>query len=114
MPCPALPWHLGAEMWLCGMQVVATDGDADLVRLVRKNAAHNVPAPLQQLQGEALAWDRAEAEAFRARHGAADLLLLSDVVYGSDPGVWAALLDTLEVLAAPGARVMQVCSGRTT
>lgn len=40
--------------------------------------------------------------------GSPDLILMAEVVYGSDPGVWEALIKTLKTLCSPGTLVLQV------
>lgn len=97
------------------LQVVATDGDADLVRLLRKNIAANVSSlPAGAASGvhpaatAVLDWGNAESTAkLVEQHGNPDVIIMSDCVYGSNPGVWERLLDTLGGLSTPSTRVIQ-------
>ncbi|KAF5833170.1 hypothetical protein DUNSADRAFT_10620 [Dunaliella salina] len=191
--------ELGAGLGLCsvaaahkGAQVVATDGDADLVRLLKKNLAFNngevaltatrlrerkkqsaVEAGQQlpsnshsstedlstqgrfrhppqafllrwgqeqavaELKGQLLRIRESGRQAQQAaakkavsspssapqqqqqqlpqdsyRDGAPDVVLLAEVVYGSDPGVWQALISTLKSLCDARTLILQAESRR--
>ncbi|KAL6759885.1 hypothetical protein V8C86DRAFT_1196643 [Haematococcus lacustris] len=133
--------ELGAGLGLCsivaalqGAQVVATDGDPDLLPLLRKNLAHNMAhhagrsaVPLLPPQAACLPWGDASAlaalplpaasappalmqgDSGQCRRASAlvDLVLLSDCVYGSNPGVWQRLVDSLTRLVTPHTLVLQ-------
>lgn len=68
--------------------VVATDGDAALLPLIRQNFASNIPnATLHRSSAQLLRWGRAETQAATRRLGGwepFDVLLLADVVYEAD------------------------------
>lgn len=92
--------------------MLATDGDPDLVRLAAKNLPRNAAAAPQRhpLQAAMLRWGMEEdyAKAQKAAGCAAfDIILLSDVVYGSNPGAWQRLAATLRALAGPHTVVLQ-------
>uniref|UniRef100_A0A7R9V773 Methyltransferase small domain-containing protein n=1 Tax=Chlamydomonas euryale TaxID=1486919 RepID=A0A7R9V773_9CHLO len=137
--------ELGCGLAVCsivasmlGAKVLATDGDSDLVRLAKKNAAANTRACRHPVVAHTLPWGeagplavalgrlqqeetRAQArlhEPNRQGHEQAqhvDVVLLSDVVYGSNPGVWERLVATLTVLCSDcgrGGTVVLQCETR--
>ena len=114
--------ELGAGLGLCsavaakhGMNVVATDGHEDVLDLLGGNLRRNLPvcpnddAVGQEVHAGMLDWTSAaelDAEAERRhpvlerieRLGGADVVLLSDVVYGATRPAWDALLTLLNKL----------------
>ena len=110
-PCRQLPST--AALAFHALQAVATDGDADLVRLAKRNLPRAAGSGAS-VAAAVLPWgDAAAARALLQQYGrtAADCIILSDVVYGSDPGVWRALLATLLSVADDGTLVLQ-CESR--
>jgi len=89
--------------WL-GADATATDGDADLVALLRSNLKSNAaPPPARAARAAVLRFGDAAAAAALPPPGAPGrLILLSDVIYGSDPSVWERLAATLAGLLAAG------------
>ena len=126
-----------------GARAVATDGDADLVRVTARNLKHNAaaaaadaalpavavlpwgderalaaalaklpPPPLRDGSNSSTSSSSSEAAAEAAAEApttplALDAVLLSDVVYGSDPGQWEKLVATLRAACGPRTLVLQ-------
>ncbi|KAL9181633.1 hypothetical protein ACHAXT_010438 [Thalassiosira profunda] len=123
--------ELGAGLGLCsavaakhGMDVVATDNDPEVLELLAENLERNrirdnnpsrsVDCRDQQVHVHSLDWiaaagdSRAEASAvFRQLEalGGADLILLSDVIYGATRPAWEALLTLLSKFRAQRQRL---------
>jgi len=57
-----------------------------------------------------LAQQTRELEQDQHASGTPDIILLAEVIYGSDPGVWEALIATLSALCGPQTLILQVCS----
>lgn len=51
-----------------------------------------------------------QLEQDRHATGTPDVILMAEVIYGSDPGVWEALIATLAALCGPRTLILQVCS----
>ena len=94
-----LPSIVGARV--LNLRVVATDGDPDALHLLRENARDNVsevPDCVGSMRVEELRWGSRKPLKRLGLKKKADLVMASDVVYGSDPEKWRALLDTLKSL----------------
>jgi len=102
-----LPSIVGARA--LGLRAIATDGDPDALNLLRENARDNVagacegPASGGEMRVEELRWGAEKPLKRLGLKKKADLVMASDVVYGSDPRKWWALLSTLKSL----------CGGKT-
>ncbi|KNC81629.1 hypothetical protein SARC_06052 [Sphaeroforma arctica JP610] len=88
-----------------GIRMVATDGDDDVLRLLRDNMSSN---GCTDARVEKLVWGDKEAlhtvSDGTGRHP--DLILASDVVYGNDPKQWRKLVRTLVALSGPNTLVL--------
>lgn len=102
-----LPSIVGARA--LGLRVIATDGDPDALSLLRQNARDNVAEVCEgsasggEMRVEELRWGSEKPLERLGLKKKADLVMASDVVYGSDPTKWRALLSTLKSL----------CGGKT-
>jgi hypothetical protein len=73
--------------------VVATDGDLDVVNVARRNIAHNTKGCQHVARAGQLPWGSGQRLAqLGLPRVPVDAVLLSDVVYGSDPSVWRQLV----------------------
>jgi hypothetical protein len=86
--------RLGAEVSL------ATDGDVDLITIAKKNLQHNIEEYQGFLMANVLCWgdDQAAHQCLQLCKGRVDVVLISDAVYGSNPGVWENLVESLGML----------------
>ncbi|GAX84933.1 hypothetical protein CEUSTIGMA_g12354.t1 [Chlamydomonas eustigma] len=119
--------ELGCGLALCsivaaqqGAQVIATDGDADLIQVARRNIVSNTSGAHFKPLTAVLPWGDDQAlerllirirESYSStpnclqqqqlirQQGGVDVVVLSDVVYGSNPGVWENLARTLRGLS---------------
>ncbi len=89
------------------MQVLATDGDLDVVNVAKRNMKHNTAECRHSVRAAQLPWGSDHWLAQLKLPGLVDAVLMSDVVYGSDPGVWQKLVHTLKALAGPGTLLLQ-------
>lgn len=102
---------------LAALQVVATDGDEEVVSLLDANIQRNLEGK-GNLEGEGagsvravrLRWgEHATEEELRASiglDGAPDVLLATGCVYGSNSGIWNALAASMAALAGPHTLVL--------
>lgn len=106
-----LPSIIAARL---GLRTVATDADDDVLSLLQANTAADRAAVVAAAAGggghvlstaaavavERLKWgEDADPTQRLGLHGAPDVLLAVDVVYGKEEKVWAALVDTLVKLS---------------
>jgi hypothetical protein len=83
--------------------VVATDGDLDVVNVAKRNIRHNTQGCRHAVRAGQLPWGSAHWLAQLALPALpVDAVLLSDVVYGSDPSVWRQLVGAWRLGAASG------------
>ena len=107
------------------MRVTATDGDDDVLQLLRTNAAANARAEAVTeapdaatsstcsaagpVSVQSLIWGEPPCAARALGLAAApDLLIATGCVYASDEGVWTALVHTLVQLSGPHTLVLLV------
>merc|ERR1711933_52143 len=77
-----------------GAQMTATDGDDMVLHLLGRNMKNNAPS----CQVQKLLWGPKPQAALELKQEL-DFVLAADVVYGSSPEVWDALLETLRALS---------------
>lgn len=109
--------ELGCGLALCsivsallGSKVVATDGDQDVVALASRNLRLNCGSSIVRHppRTATLPWgDESALARMSLEASTVDAVLLSDVVYGSNPGVWQRLISTLLALSSPDTLILQ-------
>jgi predicted nicotinamide N-methyase len=95
---------------LLGAQAVATDGDSDVLAVAKKSMKHNAHGKtLHPIKTSLLSWgDPCHLQQLSEVVSLpADVIVMSDVIYGSDPGVWQKLLRTLEAISGPSTLILQ-------
>lgn len=75
-----LPSIIAAQL---GVEMIATDGDASVLRLLRGNCERNAPSGCGSLRAECLLWGADDPLQILGLKRPPDLLLASDVVYAS-------------------------------
>jgi hypothetical protein len=101
---PARTSHPGPLLYA---QVLATDGDLDVVNVAKRNIKHNTSECRHSVRAAQLLWGSDHWLAQLQLPGPVAVVLMSDVVYGSDPGLWEKLVHTLKALAGPGTLLLQ-------
>ena len=78
---------------------LATDGDPDLIYVAKKNIKHIV-GESKGLTAHVLPWGDRQAvdQCLEICQGRVDVVVLSDVIYGSDASVWDKLINTISSL----------------
>ena len=76
------------------MNVIATDGDDDVIQLLHLNALHNKSS----IQIKKLQWINHIDKSLSNEYYQPHILLAADVIYGNDENVWNSLLNTIKSL----------------
>lgn len=91
-----------------GAKVIATDGDPDVVTVLKDNLAANTQGTEHTVAVQTLPWGSAYHLALLGLdQGRPNVVVLTDVVYGSNPGVWEKLVMTLHEVCSRDTLVLQ-------
>ena len=84
--------------------MTATDGDEEVLSLLRSNVRVNASALPDEgaIRIEKLDWGDADDIGRAQRRQPYDMLVAADCVYGDDPNAWQLLIDTAAALATEG------------
>jgi len=95
---------------LLGAHAVATDGDPDVLAVAMKNIKHNTQGSTKHpIKTAVFSWGSTPhlQQLSKVLPLPPDVIVMSDVIYGSDPGVWQKLIQVLDAVCGPNTLILQ-------